>query len=98
MAFHIVTPSGTPIVCPQANVAKMGEIDFHKLEPPQGGDSADAISNEANQPTPSSSIPSRISTKIATLKRKAGGASSSTEASSSKARLPGNRKVPKAGE
>jgi len=44
--FIFVTPSGTPIVCSQANVAKMGEfrdkaslfvaeIDFHKLEPPK---------------------------------------------------------------
>jgi len=108
--FIFVIPRGSPIACPQANVAKMkgfgdkarlfaAEIDLHKLGPPQDGDSADVISNEENQPTPSSSHPPRISTTLATLKRKAGFASPSpTEATSSKARLPGNRKVPKARE
>jgi len=108
--FIFVTPTASPLVCRQPNVAKMdelwqkaklfvAEIDFHTLWPPQDDDSADVISNEANQPT--ASRPSRISTTIATLKRKAGGASLSSteaEASSSKARLPGNRKVAKGGE
>ena len=110
--FVFIVPHGSKIYCPEASVAKMklfwdktilfvAELDTRKQEQPQD-DSANVTSNEPNEPPqlvnspPSSSRMTRSSTKKSAQKRKAEDVS--PEATSSKARQPRRRRLPKATE